>query len=288
MSTNARAWLRSASPARVLHIFDDVCNLIHGNDEILSLVNLEIGDGPFSIVLSQAPFPELVSPSSTVSRAVDRLTVGDLSIDVTDARVWNPLPDWRRLRSRGDRLEAGLQELIASIKHAAPAESLAGLLVNLPGSASDIEVTFLRQLREPAGKLIDGLRNRNADLIHEGVAGLVGLGGGLTPAGDDWIMGCLLGGQISLDKNEMMEVTVAVEEAITTGTTPLSAASIRAAARGECGAAWHDLIEAIELVDAPGIRSSAERILSRGHTSGADMLAGFVAVLGGEVSRPFS
>jgi hypothetical protein len=71
-----------------------------------------------------------------------------------------------------------------------------------------------------------------------------------------------------------------IVEAIAGRTTPLSAALIRAAARGECGVAWHDLLGALKNADAPGINNAAKRIMSRGHTSGADSLAGFVAVLG--------
>jgi hypothetical protein len=81
----------------------------------------------------------------------------------------------------------------------------------------------------------------------------------------------------------MQNVASAVEEVIAARTTPLSAASIRAAARGECGAVWHDLLEAMQGADVPGIRTAAASIVSRGHTSGADALAGFAAVLGEDV-----
>jgi hypothetical protein len=267
----------------VLHIFDDVCNLIDVDDDVLSLVTAEIGDGPFSVVLPQVQLPTLISPSSPVTYSEDLLAVGDLCVEVSNARVWNPLPDWDRLRSGGVRLAAGQPELITSIKKAAPPESLAALIVHLPASKSAVAANVLRQAREPAGKLIDGLRKGDVERICSGVAELAGLGEGLTPAGDDWIMGCLLGARIILDENEMLNVASAVEEVIAARTTPLSAASIRAAARGECGAVWHDLLEAMQGADILGIRSSAERIMSCGHTSGADALAGFAAVLGEDV-----
>jgi hypothetical protein len=280
MSTDARAWLKNASRARVLHIFDEVCNLVYAEDEVLSLVLRQIGDGPFRIVLPRVNFPSAVTSTARISFSEDRLTIGDLSIDVRAAREWDPRPDWDRLLVRRDLLIAAIPDLVATIRETAPADSLARLVVKGPSHESELGQTFLRQAYEPAGQLVSGLRGVEENLLREGTAGLVGLGDGLTPAGDDWIMGCLLGAHIIIEEHERPRMAAVIVEAIAGRTTPLSAALIRAAARGECGVAWHDLLGALKNADAPGIDNAAKRIMSRGHTSGADSLAGFVAVLG--------
>jgi hypothetical protein len=56
---------------------------------------------------------------------------------------------------------------------------------------------------------------------------------------------------------------------------------ILAASRSECSATWHDLFEALLAGDEGLIRSVAERLMARGHTSGADAMAGFLAVMNG-------
>lgn len=268
----------------MLHVFDEVCNLIGGDDEVLSLVHPEIGDGPFSIVLPYVHFPTFINASSQISCAQDRLSVGDLSFDVQTASMWNPRPDWGRLRAHGRRLAEGMPDLIGSIKLMAPPESLASLIVSLSPPGSDLGEMIVRQSHEPAGKLITGLRSGDVERTREGAAELVGLGEGLTPAGDDWISGCLLGAQIILGENEIAKVAAVIEQDIAVKTTPLSAAMLRAAARGECSAPWHDLLEALLRVDVPNIHISAERIMSQGHTSGADALAGFAAILDEDVN----
>ncbi len=288
MSTDARAWLQNASRARVLHIFDEVCNLAYAEDEVLSLVLRRIGDGPFSIVLPKVSFTSAVTSSSRISFSEDRLTIGDLSIDVRVAREWDPRPDWGRLRVRRDFLRTTIPDLVATIRETAPADSLAGLVMKGKPPETELGRTFFRQAYEPARKLVAGLRGVHEKQLREGVAGLVGLGGGLTPAGDDWIMGCLLGAHIVLEEHEMLRVAAVIVEAIAGRTTPLSAASIRASARGECGVAWHDLLGALDDADLPGINNSARSIMSRGHTSGADSLAGFVAVVEGGASLSWS
>jgi hypothetical protein len=70
-------------------------------------------------------------------------------------------------------------------------------------------------------------------------------------------------------------------------TTTLSAAFLRAAARGECSAAWHGLLAAFAEGDDVAMTAAAGRVLSYGATSGVDALTGFVAMrLGCERSTP--
>jgi hypothetical protein len=283
MSLDARAWLKNGSHARVLYIFDEACNLIDGDSEVLALVLPRIGDGPFSIVLPPVHFPTLISSTSTISRTEDCLRVGRLAIELRSARVWNPRPDWDQLRASKNRLEAALQDVLASMTRMAPSESLAGLVLPMPEMGSDLGARLLRHAREPAGKLVHGLRSRDEDLIREGAAGLAGLGNGLTPAGDDWIMGSLLGAYIHLDEGNASRAAAAAMDVIGNRTTALSTAMLRAAARGECSAPWHELLQAMQRAEPRAIGASVERVVARGHTSGADALAGFAAVLGKEI-----
>jgi len=72
-----------------------------------------------------------------------------------------------------------------------------------------------------------------------------------------------------------------VAKAMAPRTTALSAAYLRAAARGECAAPWHDFFAALTEPAAPARRAAlaaaVEALFAIGHTSGADGLAGFLA-----------
>jgi hypothetical protein len=56
----------------------------------------------------------------------------------------------------------------------------------------------------------------------------------------------------------------------------LSKAFLRSAAAGECSAPWHRLLEALEGGSAEQLYVAMREVLSYGHSSGADALAGFL------------
>jgi hypothetical protein len=72
----------------------------------------------------------------------------------------------------------------------------------------------------------------------------------------------------------------ALAKAAVDRTTTLSAAFLRAAARGECSAPWHALLAALSdglsEEEEARITAAVQKILARGATSGADSLAGFL------------
>jgi hypothetical protein len=61
-------------------------------------------------------------------------------------------------------------------------------------------------------------------------------------------------------------------------TTTLSAAYLKSAAAGECIDHWHRLFTALAQPDVDVLAQATKSLMSIGHTSGADGLAGFLAV----------
>ena len=116
---------------------------------------------------------------------------------------------------------------------------------------------------------------REEVLVHD----LIGLGYGLTPSGDDFLVGALA----MLDALEQTNMHAALGGAVVAAagrTSPLSASFLRAAAAGYVGENLHTMIAAILTGDADAALAAATRI---GHTSGWDALAGAVAT-----ARPLS
>jgi hypothetical protein len=68
----------------------------------------------------------------------------------------------------------------------------------------------------------------------------------------------------------------AMLEAAAPRTTTFSAALLRTAAVGECSACWHRLLVVLERQEVQHLAAAVEGVLSYGHTSGADTLAGFL------------
>ncbi len=280
ISSRARAWLRRSPPARVLHLFDEACNLVADDGDVLSLVTESVGDGPFNLVLPAVDFTSLLSHDTRVESFEDRLRLGGIEIDARSARNWEARPDWREIRANAGRLRSGLKHLLEILEDSALDDGLAVLIVDFPKRRSRLAEELIRQARMPAENLVQGLRKADASLCRHATGELAGLGGGLTPAGDDWIVGALLGAWVLQPSKEAAQLGDTVAQAAR-HSPPLSLCWIRAAAAGECSARWHALLDALQREDETSIRSAAQDILAQGHTSGADALAGFIAVLQG-------
>jgi len=205
--------------------------------------------------------------------------------------VWEPRPDWDTLRARRDGIRSSLPLLRDLCLCMAPAGSLLDL-ENTP--APPVHGGALRAIFSAAQRAAEALREGwggRVERLHEGALGLAGLGSGLTPAGDDFLTGTLLWAWLA--HPVPAPFCRALVEAAIPRTTVLSAAFLRAAARGECSASWHGLLEALgegvgDRVPAPPVHGGAriasqhrlftavQELMAHGATSGADSLAGFL------------
>lgn len=278
-----RTWLEPARYVRVLHVLDGVCNLIDTNSQVVSLAIPQIGKGPFSIVAPPLRFSDHITPTDPVFCCPDSVKIGKISVDLDTATIWNPRPAWdSQIR---ERLYHHRPLLIRALIEFAPPNSLAALIVDLPGGVSETDAAILQTARTAAAELIAGLQanaltfDSSAACFQEGAAQLAGLGIGVTPAGDDWLVGGLLALRSMLPETRADSIGTLIARAAAPRTTPLSAAWLGAAARGECHEHWHALLEGIQADDEGAVGAAAAALIRHGHTSGADALAGFVMVL---------
>lgn len=106
---------------------------------------------------------------------------------------------------------------------------------------------------------------RDLSEVREAARGLAGRGIGLTPSGDDVLMGVLYALWVWKPERALLE---AIVRRAAPRTTTLSAAFLRAAAEGEASYAWHRL--------AGGDPGAIVDILATGHSSGREAWAAFV------------
>lgn len=119
---------------------------------------------------------------------------------------------------------------------------------------------------------------RDADAFLDATRGLVGLGEGLTPAGDDYLVGALailhrLAGGWPVCAPSPAR---ALAEQAQAGTTTVGAAFLAHAVAGEFSEPLRDLVMASS---ADAARAAAGVLARMGATSGADTLAGMRATL---------
>jgi hypothetical protein len=120
---------------------------------------------------------------------------------------------------------------------------------------------------------------------REAVAGLLGLGPGLTPSGDDLLAGALTALAATAGHAHREALGRLVLDRASELTSPYSAALLAAAAAGETSALWHGILMRLIGPCECDTDSLLDAVDGIGHTSGWDMLAGAIIALQGYVAR---
>ena len=273
ISQTVMQWLRRGpAQARILATFEHACDLLSNKGQIIALVSPSVGNGPLNVVLESSipPFADLERDES-VELTEHAITVGSLKVDLRSADVWDPRPDWASLRGNQDRALFRLPALRDLCVRLGPPDSLVPIIAPPAPTVGDNN-PFISTLRETIGLLAQGWMQSHRSLREVGHR-LTGLGIGLTPSGDDFLVGLMHWAWLSHPEPARFCATM-IES--TTQTTSLSSALLRTAARGECIEAWHDLLIALNGEKESGIETAVRAILAHGATSGADALTGFV------------
>lgn len=274
----ARRWLESTQHARVLYVFESVVNLVNEDAHVLSLVSADLGDGPFSIVLED--FPSGIQADSSLLVFENGLWLQDWLIDAEGAPLWQPVPNWEALRAQPALLPPAARQIAELLANHSPEDSLARVVLN-PLASSPLPPRILQAAEQNIPLLFAALKQPDGAKLREAAKKLAGLGPGLTPAGDDLLLGAMYGLWATQPPIAAEQTAQEIAAIATERTHALSAAWLAAGARGEAAAPWHQLIDAIAAQNPKAIESAVMRILPTGHTSGADALAGFLGVLEG-------
>ncbi len=246
-------WLALSVQPRILHVFDEVCNLINERRDILSIVHAEIGNGPFNLVIEEPVlFTKHLDVESKVSfRNKQLLLGGDIAISLANAQMWDPVPRWDELRTNQD----GIVNRLALLQLDNDNESILQFSNSLSLAIVNVDISTAKSIS----------------------AKLAGLGIGLTPAGDDFLMGAMYAAWMIHPQDAAKNVTEEIANAAVPLTTSLSGAWLRSAAKGEAGELWHEFFDA--LIEDKNIYLPMSKILSVGETSGSDALAGFLETI---------
>jgi hypothetical protein len=231
---------------------------------IVALVSTDGVRLPNAMVLSRADHACVVWHAAS-----DPLQVGDGEVRLGPVRViagrwWDPVP-------RLGRVEVGLL--------AGRLDAVRAILPAWP-DAADPAAGRLRTGREALASVLA----RTGDLAGT-VRGLVGLGAGLTPAGDDLLAGVMAGLVVfgtALERPDARRLAVRIRHEVVahaSATTPVAADLAEHAARGALVQPAADLCRAIadQRPDADSALTPAvERLLQLGHTSGRDLAEGLL------------
>ena len=248
-------WLADSRQPRILHIFDRACNLINERREVLSIVTPQIGNGPFNLVVEdEILFPNHLTLESPIFVSANQIIFGNLTLCTEGAKLWSPRPDW-------EVLHAKKAELLSQLTSLAIAASPPSLPVSLLSTFST------------------SIASADSASAFAAARRLAGLGIGLTPAGDDFMLGAVLAAWIIHPTETAGVLAEGIANAAAPLTTSLSAAWLRSAGRGEAGILWHHFFNALVGGDPFQSQNALCKILGVGETSGADAVAGFLGAV---------
>lgn len=275
--------LRAGSGWRILSLHTHAVNFVDSSGHLLSLTDDRFRMGPFSIEveLAQGGFPLAKTNDQLSFGEGAKLRWGKWTLDLASAEIWNPCPNWSRLRTMPWHSDF-LPVLLARLRASSHRDSLACVVdlmnatLEQPGKVAwhDLPRTTAAAA---ALRVIQALGEADLAGISTASAALAGTGVGLTPSGDDFLIGIIFGIYATLPQALARSLARVILHASTGRTNRISQAWLAAAAEGQAIRAWHDLVAAILSGDRPSVDQASQNLIELGHTSGADALTGFAA-----------
>jgi hypothetical protein len=276
----ARGFSRHHADAEVAAVFDRSLYL-RSADMFICIGEPSIGNGPLTLIADLGGARKLsdlgLRPGQSASISEQRITINDtVELAFADCELWRP-PRWPQALSP-DRLHEVCRALARLTAAEAPADGLARL-----SCLHERDTTPLARIARPrVARFRSWLRaaldtdQTPSAASSEPAQALIGLGPGLTPSGDDFLVGALP----LLDALAARKAHAALAHAIADTprglTSPLSDCLLRAAAAGHVG---ETLRRAVSAVISGAADTAVDAIRHLGHSSGWDMLAGMLISL---------
>ena len=276
----------------VIHsIFHHACNVSLEGDALLTLVSSEKGNPAQGIRLKTPPtFTFLnqlrVGQSVACRGGILRISGSDLSVDLRTASLWHI--DLKALRvdlRQRDTARAWVAAWLELAKHRnrnGISAMIAGtpLPRHNPVISPGIE-TLVDRAVQTVPALIGATRNRQVDVAITAVRPLIGLGPGLTPSGDDFIVGYLAGlwsttGSHSSRLRFMSSLGAWLSQAAA-DTNAISCTYIKSAVNGHVSEPIATLAQRFGQANSmDSVREATRTALQVGNTSGTDGVLGLL------------
>lgn len=276
-------WLHALHSGRVrgrVHsVFDRALNVEDEAGGLFTLACRGLDDAPATIVVDVASWLGMGLVAGDPASAKDGvLRLGSqVDIRLAGCAPWaRPLPMFPGNR---EGLSARLQAARSLLEHHARGGGMVGRGPR-PGADSEFESAVTTALALRSSKLLAALARTDFAAARAHARSMIGLGPGLTPAGDDFLLGLFAVLNIPRSPCEgWLAGGAGLAAEAGDATHPISHAALAHAAQGRVRESIVDFIESLLRGPGDGLAVALRRVLAIGATSGADIACGVLAGL---------
>ncbi len=292
-----RNWLHDGGDASIVAVFRRSFYIRTTTGRLFCIGGPGLGLGPLNLIVGDYPDRGKPGGWSTIAvengdRAVARrgiLRIGrTIALDGAKLVGWSPESRPGPLSPVG--MGPGLSRVISRARAGAPSEGLGTIIPRLAGNhRNSSRLKAANPVATAAIPAIDSLESWLNIVLAVGrdayppfpdkARSLIGLGPGLTPSGDDFLGGLMIG-LGNLGKADIVQaIWLGLQPDLTSRTNLISIAHLEAAAAGMGHCAVHKLLLALRNAEIPAIDRAVTDISAIGHCSGWDTIAGLVLAI---------
>jgi hypothetical protein len=280
---HARRWLEGSAGGRVAAVFEHGCYLGQGRGPMLFLASRKRNPGPLSLLHAGDDWEcrAAVKVGDRWRCDASALQVGDARFGLDGAAIWvapDSIGDWTPRRiEEGMRLAAELvDDVDTGILMPLVLERRSRGATPLESRLAARAAPAIRALRRWLSESLEA-RARTLE-VPDDAGALLGLGPGLTPAGDDFVIGML----IALHGLRLEGIAGVLADWVRrnapTRTNEISMSHLLAACEGQASAPLHAALNALASANRPQLRHSVRQLAGLGHSSGWDAFSGVLTV----------
>ncbi len=234
-----------------------------------------IGNGPLTLTAHPGACRNLgLEPGQPAVVSSGDIAIGNTVLTFDRCKSWRP-PAWPAPLPARRLIETGIA-LARRVAREGPAKGLAGGMFGDSSAvgSSGFALTASQRVEAFASWLSEALAG--AQFSPPPIKGLVGLGPGLTPSGDDFLTGVLALLDALGEKRAHAILAGAIKQSAHSLTSRLSACLLGVAADGHVGEYLHCAVSSATSGQVDAAVAACRRI---GHSSGWDMMAGVATAL---------
>ena len=283
----AAEFCRTPARAEVAAVFERSFYLRAG-DLFVCVGAPAIRNGPLTLIADMRAAPRGLHPGQPARIAENRIAIGAVTYTCERCEPWRP--------SRWPRPDA--PSLLAQAREAvvrraamdAPAEGFGRAIADAQVACDAFARIARQRLSQLRSWLAESVAALSVPVIADPVRDLVGLGPGLTPSGDDVLIGALALldalAEHCAGAGAMRENLARALSHVPPGlTSPLSHCFLRVAAAGHVGECLHAAVSSCLSGDGDAAIAAIRDV---GHSSGWDMMAGIVTALAAVESQTYA